>query len=77
MQERNRPVTEIMQRRHAVTLPPHGTVREACRLMHDDRIGAIVITDEAQKLVGIFTAAMRFRACWPRGATRRPPRSPR
>ena len=42
-------------RRTPVTLPQSATVQEACVLMRDNRIGAILVTGERGELVGIFT----------------------
>ena len=58
----NRDMAEIIRNQKAVTLPPTATVKDACRKMHDARIGAILITDEAGALQGIFTGrdAVRF-----------------
>jgi len=32
-------------RRAPVTLPPAATVQQACQAMHENRIGAVMITD--------------------------------
>ena len=37
-----------------VTVPPDATVKDAARLMHDRRIGALVVA-EGEALRGIFT----------------------
>ena len=50
----HRHVADIV-RRKPVTLPCAATVQEACRLMHEHRIGAILVVDENQRLEGIFT----------------------
>jgi CBS domain-containing protein len=42
-------------RRKPVTLHAGATVQEACRLMHEHRIGAIMVTDTEGRLEGIFT----------------------
>ncbi|MCW3475050.1 CBS domain-containing protein [Limobrevibacterium gyesilva] len=42
-------------RRTPVTQPGSATVQEACRLMHEHRIGAILVVDEHGRLEGIFT----------------------
>jgi CBS domain-containing protein len=42
-------------RRKPVTLAEDATVQEACRLMHQHRIGAVMVTDAAGRLEGIFT----------------------
>jgi CBS domain-containing protein len=41
--------------RHPVTLFPSATVQEACREMHKQRIGAVVVVDDLRHLLGIFT----------------------
>lgn len=51
----NRPMQEIVLRRTPVTLPPEATVQEACREMRNHRIGAVLVTDSAGQLKGIFT----------------------
>jgi CBS domain-containing protein len=50
-----RQMSEIVRRQKPIALPPTATVREACRQMQDRRIGAILVTDEHGRLVGIFT----------------------
>ncbi len=49
-----RHMAEIVRRR-PVTLPGTATVQEACRTMHDQRIGAVMVVDGAGRLEGIFT----------------------
>jgi CBS domain-containing protein len=49
-----RPIGDII-RRAPVTLAPTATVQDACRLMRDQRIGAILVVDPAGALAGIFT----------------------
>jgi CBS domain-containing protein len=49
-----RHMSEIV-RRKPVTLPGTATVQEACRLMHEHRIGAILVVDDVGALEGIFT----------------------
>ena len=36
-------------------LQPRATIREACRRMHDSRIGAVLVAEEDRRLLGIFT----------------------
>ena len=50
-----RDMSEIVRRQKPVTLPPTASVQEACSAMHARRIGAILVTDEQDRLVGIFT----------------------
>ena len=51
----NREMGEIIRNQHPETLPPHATVRDACERMHARRIGAVLVTDEQARLLGIFT----------------------
>jgi CBS domain-containing protein len=39
----------------AATVSPETTVFEAVRLMSDERVGAVAVTAESGKLIGIFT----------------------
>lgn len=48
------PLREIM-RRTPVSCPPQTAVREAIRQMHAEKVGSIVICDDAQRPLGIFT----------------------
>lgn len=51
----NRKVTEIVRRPNPVTLPHTATVHDACRLMRDHRVGAILVTGHDGRLAGLFT----------------------
>lgn len=51
----HRHMNEICRSRAPVTLPPTATVRQAARMMRERRIGAILVTDEGGRLLGIFT----------------------
>lgn len=51
----DRPMQEIIIRRAPVTLRPEATVQQACAEMRNHRIGAVLVTDEDGKLLGIFT----------------------
>jgi CBS domain-containing protein len=50
-----RVMAEIVKLQKPVTLPVGSTVQEACKLMRDRRIGAILVTDEKGHLRGLFT----------------------
>ena len=50
-----RHLSDIICNQHPLTLPPSSTVKDACRNMHEHRVGAILVTDEQGCLVGIFT----------------------
>ncbi len=51
----HRAMHEVMHRRSPVTLPPDASVQQACVEMRNHRIGAVLITDPAGRLLGIFT----------------------
>ena len=51
----NREMAEIIRNQKPVTLPPSATVQEACKHMHQHRIGAVLVTSNKGELVGIFT----------------------
>lgn len=51
----NRSLTRIARRRNPTTLPATASVQDACRLMRDNRIGAILVTDAEGRLAGLFT----------------------
>ena len=51
----NRIMIEIIRRQDPATLPDTATVQEACRIMRDRRIGAILVTDQDGRLLGLFT----------------------
>ncbi len=51
----HRPMRDIIVRREPVCLPPEATVQDACRLMREHRIGAVMVADAEQNLLGIFT----------------------
>lgn len=51
----NRPMSEIIKRHEPVALPPTETVQQACRLMRDRRVGAVLVTDGEGRTLGIFT----------------------
>lgn len=50
-----RRMSEIVRDQKPVTLPSTATVLEACRRMRDRRVGAVLVTDENKRLLGIFT----------------------
>jgi len=51
----NRSMSEIVRRQKPLTMRPEATVREACREMDTRRFGAVLVTDEEGRLLGIFT----------------------
>ena len=51
----NRQMSEILRNQKPLTLPPEASVQEACKRMHARRVGAVLVTDTAGRLAGIFT----------------------
>jgi len=51
-----RKMSDIVRNQVPVTLPPDATVRDACQCMRDRRVGAVLVTEGDQRLLGIFTA---------------------
>ena len=51
----NRQMAEIIRHQNPLTLPRTATLQEACRHMHERRVGAVLVTDAKGKLIGIFT----------------------
>jgi CBS domain-containing protein len=51
----NRSMSEIVRRQKPLCMRPEATVREACREMDAHGYGAVLVTDKAGKLLGIFT----------------------
>ena len=50
-----RKMSDIVRNQVPVTLPPDATVRDACQCMRDRRVGAVLVTENDQRLLGIFT----------------------
>src|SRR5207247_1856820 len=46
----NRKIAEIIKRQKLAKLAPAATVRQACKLMAERAVGAVLVTDEAGKL---------------------------
>jgi len=51
----NREMLEIIRNQKPLTLPPDTTVQEACKRMYARKVGAVLVTDERSRLLGIFT----------------------
>ena len=47
---------QIIENQNPVMLRPNATVKHACGRMRDRRVGAVLVTDDAARLLGIFTA---------------------
>ena len=50
-----RQMIDIVRDQRPLTMPPTATVAEACRRMCDRRVGAVLVTEDGDRLVGIFT----------------------
>ncbi len=51
----NRRMSEIVRDQRPLVLPPASTVQQACLSMRERRVGAVLVADESQRLLGIFT----------------------
>lgn len=51
----SRHMHEVITRRSPVTLRPEASVQQATQAMRDHHIGAVLVTDHAGRLLGIFT----------------------
>lgn len=51
----NRLISEVMKGNKLVSIEPGGTVHAAAKKMADNHVGAIVILEAGNRLVGIFT----------------------
>jgi len=51
----NRQMSDIVKNQDPLTLPASTMVQRACECMRDRRVGAVLVTDDARHLVGIFT----------------------
>ena len=60
-----------------ITMNESASVTEACNQMRDCRAGSVLVTAEADRLVGIFTGRDAVCRVWRYVATRPPPVSPR
>jgi CBS domain-containing protein len=50
-----RKMSDIVRNQDPAMLPPSATVRQACQIMRDRRIGAVLVTEGDRRLLGIFT----------------------
>ncbi len=50
-----RPVSVLIRRQVLLALPPQATVREACQRMRERYMGSVLVIDERERLLGIFT----------------------
>ena len=52
---RERSLAEIVRNQNPLSMRPGATVAQACQAMHKRRVGAVLVTDEDSRLLGIFT----------------------
>jgi CBS domain-containing protein len=50
-----RTMAEIIRNQKPLAMKPDTTVAEACAAMHDRRVGAVLVAEPGDRLVGIFT----------------------
>jgi CBS domain-containing protein len=50
-----RPVAVLIRNQSVLALPPQATVRTACQRMRERYVGSVLVTDEREHLLGIFT----------------------
>jgi CBS domain-containing protein len=51
----NRKLNELLQDQRLLTLTEQASVQEACRCMWEHRVGSVLVVDQDQRLLGIFT----------------------
>jgi CBS domain-containing protein len=51
----SRPIATLIRNQVVLALPPQATVRAACQRMRERYVGSVLVTDERDHLVGIFT----------------------
>lgn len=50
-----RRVSDIVRNQNPLTLRPSATIKFACECMRQRKVGAVLVTDEENNLLGIFT----------------------
>ena len=58
----NRKLAYIVKDQKPLVLVAHETVQYACRCMRERRAGSVLVTDDKQRLIGIFTGRDAVRA---------------
>lgn len=51
----DRTMAEIVRDQQPLMMGPAATVAEACAAMHQRRVGAVLVVEDGERLVGIFT----------------------
>ncbi|MBR0651670.1 CBS domain-containing protein [Roseomonas terrae] len=52
---KDRPLIDVAPHRDTMCLPPDTTVQQACARMREAGVSAVLVTDDAGRLLGIFT----------------------
>ena len=50
-----RRMSDLVRNQNPLILPPNATVKEAARHMRDHQVGAVLVAEAGNRLVGIFT----------------------
>ena len=50
-----RPMSELVRDQKPLKMRPDASVADACRAMHERRVGAVLVVEGEDRLVGIFT----------------------
>jgi CBS domain-containing protein len=58
----NRKLAYLVKDQKPLVLATHDTVLHACRCMRKRRAGSVLVTDDQQRLIGIFTGRDAVRA---------------
>lgn len=52
---RERTMSDIIRDQRPLSMRPEASVAEACEAMHKRRVGAVLVTEPGDRLIGIFT----------------------
>jgi CBS domain-containing protein len=50
-----RKMSDLVRNQNPLTLPPDASVQQAAQRMRERRVGAVLVTEDGDRLVGIFT----------------------
>ena len=50
-----RRMSDLVRNQNPLILPPNASIKEAARQMRDHRVGAVLVAEAGDRLVGIFT----------------------
>jgi CBS domain-containing protein len=59
---RDRSMGDLVKDQQPLAMPPETTLAEACAAMHARRVGAVLVVEEGDRLVGIFTGRDALRS---------------